>query len=273
MTTKTPDALAPLTGNEITAEDAAESAEAHRQAAGEAAGLADDGTAEAERIMTEARERAAVIMAAAEDAARVLAKSADQARRQAGALEERTRFLGAATAGLTAEAGAEARADALEAEREQLAADVTELDGKLGGLAAERGQLDAQMTEARESGDLDALAALRSRDSAAAEVAASLTAQRGAGLARFAEIGDGTETFGTHPLLTKLPPLSKAREDAEHARRSVRDALNMAFPERPEAVVDRAKAERAERERYRARSWEAEQARQRAMEPRTFVRL
>ncbi len=250
-------------------------AEAGRQhhAAAVASDRAAGDTAEAERIMEEARERAAQVIAEAEAGVRALSQSAGQAQREAADLEQHAKYLDTAAADITKAEEAEARADALEAEREQLTGTVADLDGKLDALMAERGQLAAQMTTARESGDLDALAAHRSRDSAAGEVIAALSAQRQAALARLEAIGDGTETFANRPLLKVLPPLAQARQAAGQARRSASTALNLAYPDRPQAVVDRLRAERAQADRYRLEQADAEAARQQATRPRTFVRL
>ena len=257
-----PDVSTMLTGDTGAGEVAA-AAGRFRRASQLARERAEGDQAEAHRVMTEARAQVAEILRSAEAAASVLAKSAGQAARQAEALGDRSRWLVTAANETTKAEAAEDRADDLQAEREQLAASVTELDGRLAVLAAEREQLAARMAGARTVGDLDGLAALRSRDGAAADLAETLTAQRDAALARIAEIG---EPDWPHD---PKPPLAAALRAAETARRSARQAMNATWPERPEAVRDALRDE-AVATLDALRDSAAEAA---ARQPRTFVRL
>lgn len=222
-------------------------------------------------MLADARREVARIMTEAEGLAGVLSESADQAARQADALADRARSLCNAAAEAAQADEAEAAADALGAERGQLAATVTELNDRITVLGAEREQLAVRMDSARESGDLDGLAALRSRDSAAADIAASLTAQREAALARLDAIGDGSETFSSRPLLKVLPPLAKAVQDAEQHRRGARQGLHLAFPDTPAAIAARAREYELALERAADEQRTAEAARARQAQPRQIV--
>jgi hypothetical protein len=268
MTTQTADPLAPLTGAGITTEDITASADAHRQAEEDAAGRAERDRAEAEELLARARAEADRIIGEAEAAASPLSAAAAIAGKEAAELAERVQGLGRAAAATVNAVAAEARVTALEDEREDLSGKHAALAGRLAELAAEARELAPQLAAALEAGALDEMSSLRNRMDSIRDVEGALRAQQAPILGRLAAIGDGELS----PIWPQKE-LYQARQDASHAQRSARDALNMAFPDRAEAVADRLVAERREAERYRFEFRDAEAARQRAMEPRTFVRL
>jgi hypothetical protein len=229
--------LSPLSG-ELTAAQVRASADAHAEAAEFASIHAAGWRAEAEGALEAARAEAAKIIADAEARARPLGEDAARADGEAAAKAELARLIGAAAGHMEAADAAEQHAAALRAEREAKAAIIAGLDERLGELAAERRDLATRMDAARESGDLGELAALRARDSAAAEVTEALERQKAAPLARISEIGDGTENHASHPLLKTIPPLSQAVRAAEWSRWEARKTLNRAWPERSEAAAD-----------------------------------
>jgi hypothetical protein len=252
MTTQTTPAPAPLSGNDITAGDVTASAAAHRQAAGDAAGRAARDRAEAEQLLAAARAEAARIIGEAEAAARPLTDAAAIADRDSAELTVRAQWLGSAAAEAVKAEEADARAKALEDERADLSGRQAELGRRLATLAAERRDLEPQLGAARDSGDLDAMTSIRNRLDSIRDLEATLQAQRAPLIGRVAEIGDGTETLATHPLLQALPPLARARQDARQARYTLRRILNDAFPDRPEAVADKGRQDWEEGRRFAA---------------------
>jgi hypothetical protein len=261
-----------LTG-EPTAEDVAVAAGRHRRAAALATERAERDRAEAEQLLEDAQREAARIIAAAEAEARPLITSAGDAEKEASALAERAqRLVNAATAAVNAEAAA-ARVQALEDERADLAVKQADLGGRLAELAEQKRELEPQLAAATDSADLDLMTGLRNRLDSIGVLEGALRAQQAPLAARLAEIGAGDETFATHPLLKVLPLLAKARQAAASDQSSVRTALNLAFPERPEAAADAAREEfRLTIEAQRGRIAE-EAAAQRKPQPRAVVHL
>lgn len=231
-----PDVMTPLTDN-ASADEITAAAERQRQGAASAVARAERDRAEAEAIMSAAREEAARIIAEAEATARPVGGSAAGAEHAAGALTESARLLGIAAVAAAKAAASAARVKALEDEREALTAQGAELGTRRGTLAAERRDLEAQLAMARDTADIDAMTGLRNRIDSIRDVETALTAQQQQRVApRLQQIGDGEMS----PLWPQKE-LTEARRIAGMDRRSVREALNGAFPERPEAVADRAR--------------------------------
>jgi chromosome segregation ATPase len=190
-------------------------------------------------ILAEARAQAAAIIASAETAAGILSAEADQAGKTAAGLEQRGRWAGAAARGAEAAEEAEARAAALVAERDRCAARIAEVNGQLADLAGQRADAEARLDGARQRGDVDDITALRGRLDALADLAASVSAHRAQAQARIEAIGTGQFLPGE-----RTPrELYRALTDASSHRSSVRQALNMLYPDRPEAELDRRRAE------------------------------
>lgn len=232
----------PLT-DDATAAAIDAAAERHRQAAEDARQRAGHEHGEAARLLADARAQVDRITTEAEALARTLSGSAAIAEREAETLDEHARVLAVAASNAAEADRAEARAGVLEAERHQLADQVADIGTRLSRLAADKRDLEPQLAEATDSADLDLMTGLRGRLDSIRDLEASLTARRTTLLARTEEIGDGTETFTTHPLLRVLPPLALAYQAAAGARQGARQALNRAFPGRPEAVADAAREE------------------------------
>jgi vacuolar-type H+-ATPase subunit I/STV1 len=235
MTTQQGDLTTPL-ADDATADEFAAAAERHRQAETQVREHAAHDQAEAEEILAAAKAEAARIMAEAEASAGVLAKSAKQATYAAGELDNRARSLDIAASKASDAEEAEARAAALEEERDELAAAAEGIDRRLGELARERQQLEAELAAATDSADLDVMTNLRNRLGSIADVVRLLTGRRDAARARLKAIGDGTETFGTHPALQALPPLAEERRQADMARSGVIEVLDQVWPDSPQAV-------------------------------------
>lgn len=242
MTTDTTSQLKPLT-DAATAEEITAAIGAHRQAEEAARESAARDREEAEGLLAAAQAEAARIIGEAEAAARPLSEAAKLAEREAGALAERATRLGSALAAATRAEAGQAAADALEEERAELAAKIADLGNRLAALDGERREAETALAAARDDADLEAMTSPRNRLDSIRDLAGALSRQQAPLAARLAEIGDGHETFATHPLLRALPPLAQARQDAAGGRRTVRDALNWAWPDRPEAVRDREREE------------------------------
>ncbi|HZR53631.1 MAG TPA: hypothetical protein VFB06_29505 [Streptosporangiaceae bacterium] len=235
VTTTEADPVAPLTGA-VTADDITAAAEAHRRAAEGRQEDAERDQIEAEELLAAARAHAERIVGEAEAAARPLAEAAALARREAAALAERARQLGSAAALAVKAEAQQAAVRALEDERDELAAKAAGLASRLAELDTERRAAETELTAAREEADLERMTSLRNRIGSIGDLAGTLRAQRAPLLARLDAIGDG-EMSPIWPQ--KL--LAEARRVADS--RSVRDALNQAFPDRPEAVRDREREE------------------------------
>jgi hypothetical protein len=272
-TSDAPDIATVLTG-EPAAEDIAAAAGCHRRAAALATESAERDRAEAEQLLEDAQREAARIIDGAKAEALPLVTSAGDAEMEAAELAERAeRLVNAATAAVNAEAAA-ARVQALEDERAELAAQAAELDGRLAELAGRKRDLEPQLAAATDCADLDLMTGLRNKLDSIGVLEETLRTRRAPLLARVAEIGAGDETFATHPLLKVLPLLAKARQAAASGQSSVRTALNLAFPERPEAVADAAREEfRLTIEAQRGRIAEEAAAQRKPPPPRAVVHL
>jgi hypothetical protein len=251
----------PLT-DAATADDITAAADRDRKAAAAARERAGQDSAEAEQLLEEARREAAAIIAAAEELAHPLTTSAAAGMKQAELLAGRAQQLGKAAALASKAEASEARAQALRDERDELAAAQSEIGRRIAPLAAERRDLEARLAAATESADLDLMTSLRGRLDSVHALTDALRAQQAPLLARLAGIGVGDETFSTHPLLQQLPPLAEARRLAGMDRRAVREALNNAFPDRPEAVADAGRLHEHLVAEARAEQLAAERARQ-----------
>ena len=229
--------LSPLTGP-VTSDDITASADDHGRAAAMAMAQAAHDRTEAEEIFAAAQERIAQIAAEAEARMRPLADSAAASEKAAGQLGERARILRSGAAAAAQAEQEQARADALEAERDKLAERAADLAARLAGLSAERAALDGDLSGARDRGDLDAMTSLRGRIAALDDLAASLGAQRASALARVDAIGNGEQS----PIWPQKP-WAEARRIAGMHSTSARRALNHAFPGRSEAAEDRKRAE------------------------------
>jgi len=261
-----PDVTTVLTG-EPAAEDIAAAAGRHRRAAALASGRAERDRTEAEELLEAARTEAARIIAAAEAEARPLVTSAVGAEKEAAALAERAkRLTNTATAAVNAEAARD-HLQALQDELAELTAKHAEIADRLAGLAADREQAEAALGEAREDADLERMTVLRNRVDSIDSLAADLRGKQAPMAARLAELGTGAETSDNHPI--PLPLISRARGVAGQGRRSVREGLNHAWPERPEAVADARVAHARELEAYEFRTETAP----RKPPPRTVVHL
>lgn len=238
----------PLTDS-ATAADIAAAAERYRQAEADALERAGRDDAEAERLLAERDERIAAITAEFETAVQPLRASAGCKRGDAGKFGDTDRALtkGAGLA-TTAEASA-ARVKALEDEREHLTAELADLGKQLAELAAKRAEADAKHAAASDDGDFDRMTELRNLMISMDDRAGQLTAERDDAQSSLDAIGDGTETFTSHPLLRVLPLLAEARRVADMDRHLVHGALNDAFPGRPEAVADRKRQHEQELDR------------------------
>jgi len=193
----------------------------------------------ASRIRVDAQNRHA---AAEQEAARLvsaasaslLASEAEAtiADREAAEFAARSRALAAADAEQASARQADQRAEDLEAERAHLGA-AAEAAARLGQLHAERRDAEGQLTAARARGDVDAIAAARARTGAMDDLAGTLEAQQAEAQDRLTAIGDGEDSGD----------LTGARGTASRHHQAVRTILNDLWPDRPEAVRDRALAE------------------------------
>lgn len=235
MTTQAADPLAPLTG-EVTAGDITAAAEAHLRAAEGRQQDAERDQAEGDELLAAARAEAERIIGEAEAAARPLAEAAALAGREAAGLAERARQLGYAAALAVKAEAQQAAVRALEDERDELTAKAADLGRRLAELDAERRAAETELAAAREDADLERMTSLRNRTGSIGDLADTLRAQRAPLLARLDAIGDGEMS----PVWPQKP-LAEARRVADS--RSVRDALNWIFPDRPEAVHDRDREE------------------------------
>lgn len=183
--------------------------------------------AEAESVTSAARAEANRILATADAAARELLAVAARAESVTSEAAERARV---GHANVERQAGVLAACEhlaAVEREREDLGSQIGELAGNAARLRAELAETAKDIEAARETGDLDALAGLRVRSDAIADLISDAERRQGAAQARLAAIGDGSR----HP--------GELWEARRHANRSgIRQALNFVQPDRPEAIAD-----------------------------------
>lgn len=140
---------------------------------------------------------------------------------------------------------AEAARDHLQAlhdERAELAGKHAEIASRLAGLATDRQKAEADLAAAREDADLERMTTLRNRIDSIDSLAEDLRGKQAPMAVRLAELGTGAETYDDHPY--PLPLVAQAREAAGQGLRSVREGLNYAWPERPEALADAAAEDR-----------------------------
>jgi hypothetical protein len=201
-----------------------------RLAAEQARSTAERDRTEAETLLAGARAEVARIMAEAETSASTLGVSAAKAERDAGIFEEDARLLSAAASAQAQAVAADTRVAELEDERDRLTAVAAELGERLGRLRGERGHLAGQLAAALDAADIDAATAHRGRAGSLDGVISALAGQQAAAQARITAIGDGT----VQPWPQK--ELYEARTAAWQHRRGLRDALNMVWPGRAEAV-------------------------------------
>jgi hypothetical protein len=125
------------------------------------------------------------------------------------------------------------RGTALAHEHQELTGRLAELDGRLAELDAEQRDLETRLGSAREAGDVDSITTLRARSAAVREAREVLAGQRSIAQARMAALGTDE---GTGELFDVLNAVRRDMADA-------RKAINLAFPGRPEAVMDRRAAD------------------------------
>jgi hypothetical protein len=210
--------------------DLAAAAEYDRLMAADLRERASLSRAGAEARETAVRQEAARSVADAVAARSETDRQAAATDRQAAALEQRGQHLAHAADLETRAEDAERQTDALADERDRLTAEMADLDGKLARLSADKDQLATELTAARESGDLDAITAVRNRIASCEDLAATVTSLRATALARAEAIGDGDDPGGE---------LADATATASARRAELRRVLNTAFPDRREAVADR----------------------------------
>ena len=191
--------------------------------------------AEAAELIRAANEQAAAIIAEAKDQAAELGRAADLREHEAHGLADRARTLGYAATRQEQAIAAASQAAALADEREQLTAQLAELDGTLAQLGAEKQDAEAQLATARSSADVPLAEAQESRLKALEGVITTQTAQRAAAQNRSTQIGDGTDIYPGH--------LADALRAAQARHGEVRKLLNTTFPDRPEARLDAARDE------------------------------
>lgn len=224
---------------------------------------ASSGRAEADALVGDARSKAAGIIAAAEAQALDLRAEADRGEHPATVVEQRSSWLANAAAEQTRAVEAAQRARSLQDERDQLAAQIANLDSELERFQGHRRDADEQLAAARTDGDVEAVTALHGRLAAIGDLVASYTARRQAPQDRAQTIGDRE---GSGELADTL---SAARRH----RGAVRHLLNQVWPERHEAAMDAAFAElQVTLEGNRERIAEAAKA-ARKPEPRNLVVL
>jgi hypothetical protein len=199
-------------------------AEAARRLEDEKRGQADAqmaaAQAEADRILREARTESATLTAESRSAGYL-----------AEGLEGDVRGLAVAKHAQGQGDEADQLAAALSTERGQLLAQIAELCETAERLQGEMREVDAQLTGARVSADVDLVTSLRARLAGLEDVAASVDGQLAASRGRSAQIGDGTASFPGE--------LIDALGASERHHAEVRRILNAVYPDRPEAVHDR----------------------------------
>jgi hypothetical protein len=232
---ETPDATEGPLGD-LTAPDdiAAVAARMRAQAAAHRDGVTRN-RAEGEALMAAARAEAARLIGEAEAKSRELGAGTGAREREAAALETRARALDNAVTTQTAAVAAAEFTLGLLAEREQLAGQITDLGARIDQLSADRREADSQLGNARQEGDVDAIGALLARIAGIDDLASALTAERTAAQDRTRVIGDGDQS--------QPGELSKAHRTATSRHATVRKIFNDVWPDRPEAVLDAAKAE------------------------------
>jgi hypothetical protein len=261
-----PDVITVLTGH-ATVDDIAAAAARFRRAAQIAADNAERGQTEAQKLLEAAKAEVERIIAKAEAEARPLTEAATAEVKRAAQLSDRFRLLQRAAEVAASAEKAQSAFQAMRDERDQLAAKHAELGQRRSALGTERRGLEVQLATARDAGDLDTMTSIKARLAAIEDLTGTLAGQQAPLQQRMAEIGDGTETFTTHPVLKKLPPLAEARRRAGMSRSDVSRVLDEAFPDRPEAVAAAERQRQADREQYDIEQYYARQAEQARQAP------
>jgi chromosome segregation ATPase len=193
---------------------------------------AQDRTGAQERVTT-AREQAAALIKAEETAAHSAAQEAAAAERRAGKLDETVGFVAEAVARQAAAEEAADLASTLVAEQEDLGARIEGLDVRLTRLGEEQQEVTSQLEASRQAGDVDAITSLRARLAAIGDAHTALSGQRETAQQRLDAIDDGQDRGELHDAL---------RAGKRHTA-TARNLLNLAYPDRAEAVADRAATE------------------------------
>jgi colicin import membrane protein len=214
-------------------EDLAAEAERLRTEAQQIRERAAQERAEAQERVTKAREQAAELIKAEETAAHSMTQDAAAEERRAGKIEETAGFIAEAVARKAASEEAADRADALVDEQEDIAARIDGLDARLVRLGEEQQEVAAQLEASRQAADVDAITSLRTRIAAIDDAQTALTGQRETAQQRLDAIGTGQERGELYDAL---------QAGRRHAT-TARNMLNLAYPDRFEAVADRAAAE------------------------------
>ena len=205
---------------------AASAAERMSQEASDLAERASRGHAEAAALVAAAEQEAARILSEARTRAQAIEAEATAAGRKAAPLAERAGWLTNTVAAWRDGEVLDQRVTELEAERDQLTGQViAELDARLGHLDAERGNVEAQLTAAREACGLEAMQALRGRLDAIDDLVAEVTRQQTVAQDRVTAIGDH-----------ERGELAEAIRNAAGRRGAVERALYDCFPDSPEAI-------------------------------------
>jgi chromosome segregation ATPase len=229
--TETATGEAPLGDNAPSTEMTA-TADAMRAAAAEGCELARRERTEAGELMNAARAEVARILTEAETKARELSASAGQREQDARGLEARAGWLDTA-AGIQGQAEeADAAAIALDDEHAELTAQLAELSPRIARLLSEREDVAGQLADARADADVDRATHLGARLEGLDGVLATLNGQHSAITSRLATLGDADGGL-----------LGEAIRAAHGHHRDVRRILGDVWPDRPEAVRDRAVAE------------------------------
>lgn len=244
-----PDVTTVLT-DDATAEDIAAAAGRFRRAAQLAADAAERGQDDASGILEAAQAEAEKIIAAAKAKAQPLTDAAAAEAKRAADLTERFGHLRRGAELAVIAENARVAYQAMKDERDELATKHAGLAERRNVLGSERRDLEAQLSTARDAGDLDTMTTIKTRLAAIEDLDSTLQAQQAPLQQRMAELGTGDENFTTHPLLKTLPPLVKARDEASRRRGPVAGALNLAFPDRPEAVAAAERQREAEYARF-----------------------
>lgn len=217
----------------VVPEDLSADAERLRAEAREIREQAGRDRAGAQAGVTEAREQAAALITAAETEARSVTREAAAGEYRAGQLEEIAGFVAEAVARQAAAEEAADLASTLVAEQEDLGARIEGLDVRLTRLGEEQQEVTSQLEASRQAGDVDAITSRRARLAGIGDARTALGSQLQAAQERLDAIGTGQDRG----------ELYEALQTGERHAAVARDMLNRAYPDRPEAVTDRAVAE------------------------------
>ncbi len=222
----------PAVGTSALADDAAPSdiaalAGKLRSEAAQHLDAAASARAEAEAIVTRAREEAARMIADAETRQREMGHEASRLERQASSAGERAGWLANAAAEQERAITAELRAEDLEDERDGLGDEIAELDMAIGRARRDRQAADQQRSSAAIARDREAISAALLSIATIDEEIRAAEVQQSAAQARVDAIGNAN---GPGELFDALTAGGRARA-------AVASILNAAFPDRPEAVV------------------------------------